>query len=71
MSQSAKSQPEIIPFGAKALVVLVLAVWGGPIIMQFIDFLGIYPSTKMTITPLLVDQIEKFQCLKSSTAKDL
>ena len=33
--------------------------WGGPIIMQFIDFLGIYPSTKMTITPLLVDQIEK------------
>ena len=45
--------------------------WGGPIIMQFIDFLGIYPSTKMAITPLLVDQIEKFQCLKSSTAKDL
>ena len=27
MSQSAKSQPEIIPFGAKALVVLVLAVY--------------------------------------------
>ena len=27
--------------------------WGGPIIMQFIDFLGIYPSTKMAITPLL------------------
>ena len=26
--------------------------WGGPIIMQFIDFLGIYPSTKMAITPL-------------------
>ena len=39
--------------------------------MQFIDFLGIYPSTKMAITPLLVDQIEKFQCLKLSTAKDL
>ena len=41
--------------------------WGGPIIMQFIDFLGIYPSTKMAITPLLVDQIEKFQCLELCT----
>ena len=45
--------------------------WGGPIIMQFIDFLGIYPSTKMAITPLLVDQIEKFQCLELSTAPKL
>ena len=45
--------------------------WGGPIIMQFIDFLGIYPSTKMAITPLLVDQIEKFQCLELSTAQGL
>ena len=25
----------------------------------------------MAITPLLVDQIEKFQCLESSTTKDL
>ena len=31
--------------------------WGGPFIMQFIDFLGIYPSTKMATTPLLIDQI--------------
>ena len=45
--------------------------WGGPIIMQFIDFLGIYPSTKMAITPLLIDQIEQFQCPELSTAKDL
>ena len=45
--------------------------WGGPIIIQFIDFLGIYPSTKMAITPLLVDQIEKFQCLELSTAPKL
>ena len=45
--------------------------WGGPIIMQFIDFLGIYPSTKMAITPLLVDQIEKFQCLELFTAQGL
>ena len=45
--------------------------WGSPIIMQFIDFLGIYPSTKMAITPLLVDQIEKFQCLELSTAPKL
>ena len=32
-------------------------------------FLELYPSTEITITPLLVDQIEKFHCLKSSTAK--
>ena len=39
--------------------------------MQFIDFLGIYPSTKMAITPLLIDQIEQFQWPELSTAKDL
>ena len=38
---------------------------------QNYGFFKLDPSTKMTITPLLVDQIEKFQCLKSSTAKDL
>ena len=29
------------------------------------------PLTKMTITPVLVDQIEKFQSLKPSTAQGL
>ena len=35
--------------------------WGGPIIMQFIDFLGIHPSTKMAITPskLLRETLKK------------
>ena len=43
--------------------------WGSSIIMQFIDFLGIYPSTKMAITPMSFEQIKKFQCLKLSTAQ--
>ena len=34
-------------------------------------FFSLYPSTKMTITPLLVDQIEKFHCLELSTAPKL
>ena len=34
-------------------------------------FFWLYPSTKMAITPLLVDQIEKFQCLELSTAPKL
>ena len=34
-------------------------------------FFKLYPSTKMAITPLLVDQIEKFQCLELSTAPKL
>ena len=34
-------------------------------------FFALYPSTKMAITPLLVDQIEKFQCLELSTAPKL
>ena len=39
--------------------------------MQFIDFLGTYPSTKMSITLFLVDQIEIFQFLELSTAPKL
>ena len=34
-------------------------------------FFALYPSTKMAITPLLVYQIEKFQCLELSTAPKL
>ena len=34
-------------------------------------FFWLYPSTKIAITPLLVDQIEKFQCLELSTAPKL
>ena len=29
----------------------------------------LYPSTKMAITPMFFEQIEKFQCLKLSTAQ--
>ena len=39
--------------------------------MQFFSFFGLHPSTKMAITPLSVDQIEKFQCLELSTAQGL
>ena len=35
------------------------------------DFFKLYPSIKMAITPLIVDQIEKFQCLELSTAQGL
>ena len=31
----------------------------------------LYPSTKMAITPVLFEQIEKFQCLKVSTTQGL
>ena len=34
-------------------------------------FFLLYPPTKMVITPLLVDQIEKFQCLELSIAPKL
>ena len=37
--------------------------WGGPI-MIFFDFSWLYPFAKMAITPLLVDQIEKFYLQK-------
>ena len=39
--------------------------------MCFFSFLELHPSTKMAITPLLIDQIEKFQCLELSTAPKL
>ena len=31
----------------------------------------LHPSTKMAITPVLVEQIEKFQCLNLSTTQGL
>ena len=39
--------------------------------MQLSSFLGLHPCTKVAITPLLIDQIEKFQCLKLPTAQGL
>ena len=39
--------------------------------MQLFSFLGLHPSTNMAITPLLIYQIEKFQCLELSTAQGL
>ena len=35
----------------------------------FLRILQLYPSTKMAITPMFFEQIEKFQCLKLSTAQ--
>ena len=35
----------------------------------FLKILLLYPSTKMAITPMFFKQIEKFQCLKLSTAQ--
>ena len=35
----------------------------------FLKILLLYPSTKMAITPMFFEQIEKFQCLKLSTAQ--
>ena len=32
---------------------------------------NVNPLTKMTITPLFLEQIEKFQCLKVSTTQGL
>ena len=32
-------------------------------------FLRLYPSTKMVTPPMFFEQIEKFQCLKLSTAQ--
>ena len=37
--------------------------------IPFLLFLKLYPSMKMAITLLIVDQIEKFQCLELSTAQ--
>ena len=34
----------------------------------FLNF-AVTPSTKRAITPMFFEQIEKFQCLKSSTAQ--
>ena len=39
--------------------------------MQLFSFLGLHPCTKMAITSLLIDQIEKFQCVELSTAQGL
>ena len=37
----------------------------------FLHFYWLYPFTKRAITPLSFEQIEKFQCLKSSTTQGL
>ena len=37
----------------------------------FPNFLNLYPSIQMTITPMFFEQIEKFQCLKVSTTQGL
>ena len=34
----------------------------------FLKFLGLYPSIEMAINPTFFRQIEKFRCLKLSTA---
>ena len=39
--------------------------------VTFLEFFNLYPSIRMAITPLIVDQIEKFQCLELSTAQGL
>ena len=49
----------------------VACFWGGPIMILFFQFFKLYPSIKMAITPLIVDQIEKFQCLELSTTQGL
>ena len=36
---------------------------------QFPKFLWLYPSTKMAVSPMFFEQIEKFQCLKLSTTQ--
>ena len=38
---------------------------------HFFPFYGLYPSTKKAITPLFFEQIEKFQCLTSSSTQGL
>ena len=35
----------------------------------FLKILLLYPSTKMAITPMFFEKIEKFQCLTLSTAQ--
>ena len=35
----------------------------------FLKILQLYPFTKMAIPPMFFEQIEKFQCLKLSTAQ--
>ena len=40
-----------------------------PEMTSFLKILLLNPSTKMAITPMLFEQIEKFQCLKLSTAQ--
>ena len=37
----------------------------------FLKFLGLDPSIEMAITPSFYEQIEKFQCLSSSTPQGL
>ena len=36
---------------------------------KFVHIFGLLPSFEMAITPTLIEQIEKFQCLKLSTAQ--
>ena len=43
----------------------------GPILCHFLYFYWKYPSIKTAITPMSFEQIEKFQCLKSSTTQGL
>ena len=42
-------------------------VFSGKLNFQY--FLYLYPFTKMAISPMFFEQIEKFQCLKLSTAQ--
>ena len=39
--------------------------------LHFLHFYQLYPSTKRAITPMFFEQIEKFQCLESSTTQGL
>ena len=44
---------------------------GDPAGWKFVHTFGLYPSFEMAITPSFCEQIEKFQCLSSSTAQGL
>ncbi len=47
--------------------IITKLVFSGKLNCQIL--LWLYPSTKMAITPMFFEQIEKFQCLKLSTTQ--
>ena len=69
--QFAHKMKELWPFQMRGIIQKYGQIFSLQEQLFFLKFWRLDPSIKMAITPTFFEQIEKFQCLSSSTAEGL